>query len=502
MPSKVICSSHRMCRGRYDSEGDFEPLRNEAADGFDTLEWIGVQPWCDGNVGMRGGSYEGAVQWAAASQGSAYLKTIVPFVVTPNMYKDGLYIGGAFGLSLGLMWRCFTTGRVNQSHAHYRWGQLFRELPLKDIDDWIGGSATFLKEWISHPAYDQYWKDIAVDEVFNDITIPIFHFGGWYDVFNSGIMPTFRGLKERGGSEHARKHQKVIVGPWIHHTTKYTHAGEVDFGTKSILDMLSLELQWFEHWLKGKDNGAADGKPIKIFVMGANEWREESDWPLARTEFTPFYLHSSGSANTLQGDGELSIEAPEDETVDRYVYDPEFPVPTKGGGTCCWPEIVAWGAFDQREVEQRNDVLCYTSKQLAKDLEVTGPVKVILYAATDALDTDFTAKLVDVASDGYATNLCDGIIRARYRGSFETAVFLEPNKIYAYEINLGDTSNVFLKGHRIRLEISSSNFPRFDRNPNTGQKFGADAEIKAANQQIYHNQEYPSHIVLPIIPGK
>jgi putative CocE/NonD family hydrolase len=488
-------------RGRFDSEGHFTPLRNEARDGYDTLEWIGAQPWCDGNVGMWGGSYEGMVQWAAATQGSTYLKTIVPYVSAPNIYKDGMFIGGAYSLSLALMWRCFTTGRTNQSHATIRWSELFRKLPLKDVDRYIGRAATFFKDWVSHPSYDQYWKDIAFDEMFSKITIPVFQFSGWYDVFATGIMPTFRGLKEKGGSENARQHQKVIMGPWIHHTIKYTHAGDVDFGSKSILDLRLIQLQWYDYWLKDKDNGIADDAPIKLFVMGINKWRDEYEWPLARTEFKPYYLHSGGSANSLHGDGMLSTDLPEEDVTDHFDYDPEFSVPTAGGGNCCWPEIVAWGAYDQREVEQRKDVLCYTTEPLAGDLDVTGPIKLKLYAASDAPDTDFTTKLVDVAPSGYAMNVADGIIRARYRDSLETPTLLEPGKVYEYEISLSDTSNVFLKGHRIRLEISSSNFPRFDRNPNTGHEFGADDEIRSANQQVYHGKTYPSQIILPVIPG-
>ena len=264
-------------------------------------------------------------------------------------------------------------------------------------------------------------------------------------------------------------------------------------------DLISLMYMWFEHWLKGNETPVAQEPPIKIFTMGINEWQEAHEWPLPETKFTTYYLHSEGSANSLSGDGVLNGKPPQEEPDDRFSYDPKFPVSTAGGGNCCWPEIVAWGAQDQREVEQREDVLCYTTQPLEQDLEVTGPVKVKLFATSDALDTDFTAKLVDVFPNGYAMNLCDGIMRARYRESFETATLLEPGKIYEYEINLGDTSNVFLKGHCIRLEISSSNFPHFDRNPNTGHEFGVDDELQNAHQTILHNETYPSHILLPVI---
>ena len=292
------------------------------------------------------------------------------------------------------------------------------------------------------------------------------------------------------------------MGPWVHSASTMSHAGEVDFGKDSILDLRSLELKWFDRWLKGIDNGFDNEAPLRIFVMGVNQWRDEHEWPLARTQFTPYYFHSNGSANSLLGDGVLSTQPPDDESTDQYVYNPAFPVPTRGGCNCCSPELVPWGAYDQQDVEFRNDVLVYTSKPLAEDLEVTGPVIVKLHASTDARDTDFTAKLVDVHPDGYPINLCDGIIRGRYRESREQQKLLNQGEVYEFTINLWPTSNVFLKGHKIRADISSSNFPRFDRNPNTGHKFGEDAEMQVAHQTIHHDRLRASHIILPVIPGK
>jgi hypothetical protein len=235
--------------------------------------------------------------------------------------------------------------------------------------------------------------------------------------------------------------------------------------------------------------------------MGTNEWRNEYEWPLARTQWQKWYLHSNGKANSLLGDGDLSTEPPAQESSDHYIYDPNYPVQTLGGNNCCSPHIVPQGPYDQRPAEMRGDVLCYTSPPLEADLEVTGPIKIVLYAATDGLDTDWTAKLVDVSPTGYAKNLCDGIIRARYRESLSDPTLLEPNRVYEYEIEVGVTGNVFQKDHRIRLDISSSNFPRFDRNPNTGHSFGIDTELRRANQTVHHTREYPSHILLPVIPA-
>ena len=487
-------------RGRFDSDGEYYPWVNEFNDGHDTVEWIGAQPWCDGNVGMVGSSYVGNVQWQAAAMGSRYLKTIIPRVIGHNLHESPQFQGGAFQLGWTAMWTFRMDGRTRQDIFIYNWDQLFQSLPLKELDGAAGRDMPFYRDWIDHPDYDDYWKALAIEERYQEIKIPVLQIGGWYDFFTLGTFKNFVGMRERGGSELAKGNQRAIVGPWVHRSNFFTHAGEVDYGKASILDQKEIELQWFDRWLKGISNGADQEAPLRIFVMGTNQWREEQEWPLARTRFTPFYFHSAGEANSLLGDGGLSTTPPVDEQPDRYLYNPTFPVPTRGGCNCCNPEIVAWGAYDQRPVEYRNDVLVYTSDPMEEDMEATGPVIVKLFASTDARDTDFTAKLVDVDPDGYAVNLCDGIIRGRYRESTSHQRLLEPGTIYEFTIDLWPTSNVFKKGHRIRVDVSSSNFPRFDRNPNTGNKFGQDAEMKVAHQQVFHDREHPSHIILPLIP--
>ena len=291
------------------------------------------------------------------------------------------------------------------------------------------------------------------------------------------------------------------MGRGVHAASTLTHAGEVDFGKESVLDLRAIELGWFDRWLKGERDGIDEEAPVRIFVMGANEWRDEQQWPLARTAYTPYYLHSNGRANSLTGDGGSTPQAPSDEPADEYDYDPAFPTPTRGGCNCCNPEIVAWGAYDQRGTEYRGDVLVYTSDPLPEDLEVTGPVVVKLYARTSARDTDFTAKLVDVHPDGYAVNLCDGIVRGRYRESTTQQKLLQPGEVYEFTIDLWPTSNVFLSGHRIRVDVASSNFPRFDRNPNTGGKFGEGFDMEVAHQTVFHDVARPSHVLLPVIPS-
>ena len=487
-------------RGRFDSEGEFYPWINEFDDGFDTVEWIGAQEWCDGNVGMSGPSYVGNVQWQAAAMGSKYLKTIVPRVIGHDLHEAPHYQGGAFQLGWSATWSLRMDGRTAQNIDIYNWEQLFHVLPVRDLPEKAGKDMPYYRDWVDHPDRDDYWKELAIEERYGDINIPILQIGGWYDFFALGTFENFVSMRVRGGAPAARENQRALVGPWVHRAGVLSHAGDVDFGVDSAVDLEEVEIRWFDRWLKGEANGADEDAPLRLFVMGINQWRDEHEWPLARTRFTPYYLHSGGSGNSLNGDGVLSTEHPGQESPDGYAYDPAFPVPTRGGCNCCDPEIVDWGAFDQRSVEYRNDVLVYTSEPLEEELEVTGPVVVKLHASSDSRDTDFTAKLVDVHPDGYAINLCDGIIRARYRESLAEQKLLEPGTVYEFTIDLWPTSNVFLKGHRIRLDISSSNFPRFDRNLNTGNALGVDAETRVANQRVYHDAARPSHIVLPVIP--
>ncbi|MEE9261056.1 MAG: CocE/NonD family hydrolase, partial [Dehalococcoidia bacterium] len=273
--------------------------------------------------------------------------------------------------------------------------------------------------------------------------------------------------------------------------------GDIDFGPEALVDLHERQLRWFDYWLKDIETGIIEEPPVSLFVMGENRWRTLEDWPPPSAHYVPYYLHSRGSAKTVHGDGSLSTVPPDDEPPDTYTYDPEDPVLSLGGNNLAIP----LGVQDQRPVEERRDVLVFTSDPLERPLEVTGPIKVYLWAATTAPDTDFTAKLVDVHPDGYARNLQDGIIRARYRASRTSPALVEPGRVYEYTIDLWATSNVFLPGHSIRVEISSSNFPRFDRNQNTGAPFGSDAIQEKAQQTIYHRSEFPSHILLPIIPG-
>jgi uncharacterized protein len=488
------------CRGRFDSEGSYEPFVNEGPDGFDTQEWVGQQDWCDGRIGMAGASYLGLVQWTSAPLRSRYLTCLAPRVMAADLFSGLSFPGGALQLNVLMSWGMRTSGHTAQSIDYDNWREAFRALPLWEADRAAGRDLPFWRDWLEHATYDEYWASQNVEARWGEIAAPALNMGGWYDLYSSHTFRAFAGLRAQGRTPEARA-SKLIVGPWPHALSTSTKTGDVDFGAASMVDLEALELRWFDHWLKGIDNGIMDEPPIRLFIMGTNVWRDEHEWPLARTDWQRWYFHSGGRANTLLGDGALSPDEPADEPADTFVYHPEHPVPTVGGNTCCSPHIVPWGPYDQRDVEMRGDVLCYTSEPLGRDLEVTGPITVVLYAATDAPDTDWTAKLVDVRPSGYAVNLCDGIVRARYRESVTEPTLLTPGEVYRYEIDVMVTGNVFRTGHRIRVEISSSNFPRFDRNQNTGHPIGRDREIRVARQTVWHSRAHPSHIVLPVIPA-
>jgi putative CocE/NonD family hydrolase len=328
------------------------------------------------------------------------------------------------------------------------------------------------------------------------------HLGGWYHhVITSAVLANYHGITERGASELARKNQKLLVGPWISVGGPST-VGELDFGPSAsgdAIDLTGIHLRWFDYWLKGIPNGIMEEPPVRIFVMGDNVWREENEWPLSRTRYTKYYFHSHGHADSSLSDGILSVEPPTEEAYDVYLYNPRNPAPSQPvlGNAFA---LAIFEPHDQQNNEKRPDILVYSTPTLEADLEVTGPVVIILYAASSAVDTDFTGRLIDVWPDGKAYNVIDGIIRARYRESITRPELIKPGKVYEYTIDLRSTSIVFKAGHRIRVEISSSNFPKWDRNLNTGHPIGQDAEIKAAMQTIYHNERYPSHILLPVIP--
>ena len=479
-------------RGRYESEGAFDPLRQEIADGDDTLNWIAAQPWCNGKIGMVGGSYRGIVQWKAALSGNPHLKAIFPVVSGDDDYRDRFYsTGGAMKLGNRLEWMA---ENLKAPGYHPDFARFVLHLPLRTADvAATGWTSQMYGEAVAHPAFDSYWRAISTRERLEKVHVPVFAVGGWYDNFSESDLDAYATLRKTSGVN------RILIGPWPHNMSYKLNA---DFGPESSAPLRNIQMEWFDQWLMGKDTPLMSEPPVEIFVMGANRWREERSWPPEDARPTNFYLTGSGRANSLDGDGVLDARPPRTGAVDHYVYDPHDPAPTRGGAVCCNPTVFPWGPMDQRVVEQRSDVLVYTTRPLTEDVEAVGPVQMVLYASTSAKDTDFTAKLVDVFPDGYARNLTDGILRLRYRKSLEHPEAAKAGEIYTLSVDAGVTGNVFLKGHRIRIEISSSNFPRFDRNPNTGGPIANETRLLPASQTIYHDPDHPSHLVLMVMPSK
>ena len=464
------------CRGGGGSDGSrFFP---DEKDGYDTIEWIAKQPWCDGNVAMYGPSYWGATQWRAALAKPPHLKAIVPQATSADLWGCGYRRNGAVTLAMT---------------AHGRAGNktdlaFYRRLPLIDLDRiGTGGENKLWNDYISHSQFDEFWKAISMradgaDRKYERIRIPAYITSGWWDYYAGSSLTSFARLKEVNATPEVR----VILGP----------------GNHSWVPPNSEVIRWLDYVVRGIDTGVKDDPPVKIYVMGANKWRLEKQWPLARTRFTRYYFSSKDGSRV----GPLSTRPPGAEPPTKYVYDPNDPVPTLGGcHSWCWgkhPHLPV-GSHDHRANERREDVLVFTTEPLAKDTEVTGPITVKLFAATDAKDTDWTAILLDVHPSGKAMNLCEGILRARFRESiYKPPRLLVPGKVYEYTLTLAPTSNVFKRGHRIRVHLSSSNFPLWDRNLNTGEDIARGTKMRAARQTIYHDKARPSHILLPIVPAR
>jgi hypothetical protein len=492
-------------RGRFTSEGEWYTFKHESNDGYDTVEWAAALPYSDGKVGMFGGSYVGATQMLTAIAAPPHLAGIFPVVTASNYHENWTYQGGAFEQWFNESW---TSGLAQDTHDRFvrensnalLWaGKLpLLEYPLLDLGA-TERLAPYFTDWLAHPNYDDYWKQWSIEEHFAKVTVPIYHVAAWYDIFQGGSLRNYLGIKAQGGSEAARNGQRllVIIGG---HAGGGRKIGEVDFGPEAEFDLDAIMLRWYDYLLKGIDNGTAGEKPVKIFVMGANQWREEAEWPLARARAARYFLHSAGKANTLSGEGALTTNSPQAEPADHFVYDPAEPVPTIGGPLCCDATHLAPGPRDQRPAEARDDVLVFTTPAFKEDFEVTGPLSLELFASSSTVDTDFTGKLVDVWPNGFAQNLTEGILRARYRNSQEKPEFLNPGETYKLALDLWATSNVFKAGHKLRLEVSSSNFPRFDRNLNTGEpQANSTRMVKAANT-IYHDRDHPSALVLPVVP--
>ena len=492
-------------RGRFTSEGEWYPFKNESLDGYDTVEWAAALPYSDGKVGMFGGSYVGATQYLAAIAKPPHLAGICPTVTASNYHDGWTYQGGAFeqwfdGSRFAAASEVTLRRRAEKGINPVEGSKV---LPLVSYPVLEAPSATgvaaYFTDWLEHPRYDGYWKALSIEDHYADIQVPVLGVGAWYDIFLGGTLRNYVRLKTEAGTEAARRGQRleVTVGG---HAGGGRKIGAVDFGEKLSKDDDDAMLRWYDWLLKGQANGVEKEKPVKIFVMGKNEWREEDDWPLARAKSTRYYLHSAGAANGLSGNGVLNSAAPAEEKADQYIYDPSDAVPTIGGPLCCQALPTGIGPQDQRPAEERHDVLVYTTAPFPKDTEVTGPVSLDLYVSTSSVDTDFTGKLVDVSPDGFAENLTEGILRLRYRNSQEKPELANPGETYRITVDLWATSNVFLAGHKLRLEVSSSNFPRFDRNMNTGEEQARATRMIKATNMVYHDKAHPSAVILPVLP--
>ena len=493
-------------RGRYESEGAWDPFRNEANDGFDTVEWAAGQAWSNGKVGMHGGSYLGHVQWQAATMAPPHLTTIFPVLASTSIYHNTFFHGGAFKLALAFGWGAVRMPNriMNPQYWHtegyapqeLKYDQIVWTLPLTELDLASSGQRVgFFRDWLKHQSYDSYWKAISDEERLGKVRVPTYSLGGWFDLLVGGTINGFKGVRANGATAAAREGAKLIIGPWGHGPTrKY---GDVDFGPTAMRDLFDLELRWNDRHLKGIANGIDREAPVELFVMGVNKWAHFADWPVPGTRFTPLYLTSGGQANSARGDGRLEFAVPA-AGKDGYEYDPRNPVPSVGGNDCCGAPFPA-GPRDQRPVEARQDVLVYSTEILKEAVTIAGPVEMRLFAATDGRDTDFVAKLVDVFPDGSAINLAEGILRARFHKGLDRMELLEPGKMYEFVIDMRGTANVFQPGHRIRVDVTSSNFPQYDRNPNTGEDLGVSARVRTAKQTVFHGGAGRSHIVLPVV---
>jgi putative CocE/NonD family hydrolase len=478
-------------RGRFGSDGEFYTFFDDGRDSFDTVEWAAAQSWCDGSVGMVGRSYAAAVQWLGAAERPPHLRAISPIVTGSDYYQGWLYEGGAFQFGFNVFWiwlmsRPREVGKLERIYGHLP----LRTLPIEDLA-W----ARLYAHWLAHSTNDHYWRSLSINRRYEQIEAPALIVGGWYDVFVRGTLENYVGMRSRAGSEAARAGTRLIVGPWAHGSTygPYPDHSFDLFAPDDGLDVPGLQLRFLAHHLLGEDNGLADEPPVRIFVMGENRWRDEDDWPLARARETRWYLRA--------GDG-LAEAAPGDEPPDEYLYDPADPAPTIGGQTSLPARMMKMnsGPLDQSRLEGRADVLVYTSEPLDQPLEATGPLAFVLHAATTAADTDFVVRLADVHPEGASIVIAEGVLRTRFHTGFEREVLVEPERPYEYRVDLGATSNVFLPGHRIRVVVTSSSFPRFDRNPNTGHPIGVDgeADLQSARQTIFHDAGRASHLLLPV----
>jgi putative CocE/NonD family hydrolase len=510
------------CRGRFESEGVWTYVHAEIDDGYDTVEWAAAQPWCNGRVGVFGASYMGNTQWLAAEGRPPHLEAMAPECCSADYWAASFGPGGALRLALRIGWTASVIAsmapqwgisdalldqvresglavrnatvsgdagavRAAKEQAQKALEDVYRIRPIRDNPLWHG-RATWLDEIFEHESQDDAnWRRINPATYYDVLDLPAVHVGGWYDIHLDGIIGNYTGMRRQAPTARARDAQRMIIGPWSHWSPFSPVVGSVDFGPAAVLDVTAMRQDWFRAWLQ--DGPQPDWAPVRLFVMGENAWRDEQEWPLARTRYTSWYLQPGGG---------LGPQEPAAGTAaDGFTFDPADPAPTIGGRLLGVGEFA--GPYDQRPAGERADVLAYTSEPLAEPTELTGPVQVELWASTDAEDTDFTAVLIDVLPDGTALNLCEGAVRARQT---DLPAPLVAGAVYPFTIDLVATSIVLPAGHRLRLHVSSSSFPMWEPNPGTGAALGTDtdADLRTARQSVYHDAQHPSRVILPVIP--
>lgn len=504
------------CRGRFGSEGVWEPFLNEPKDGYDAIEWLAAQPWSNGKVGMIGGSYVGWVQWWAASQHPPHLVTIIPNVSPPDPFYNIPYEHGAFFIFGAIWWADILeskatgdlSGVAMSKIGDKKYGQLLKALPVIDLDKTVLGKENpYWRQWIAHPVDDSWWEPADFLAKLKDVNIPAFHQSGWFDGDGIGTKLNYEQMKEYG-----HPNQKLTIGPWGHTDTAARKLGDHDFGPQAVIDLQRDYLRWFDYWLKGVDNGITKEPLVSIFVMGTNQWLHGNTYPLPETKFTKLYFSGAGKANTSKGDGRLTLdEPPASAPPDKYVYDPGDPTPDPDFYETTVEQDKQVRSADEKKKEAeanhekvtaaRQDILVYQTEVLKEPLTFAGPVSATIYASSSARDTDWFATLVEIDKDGKTFALCEGKLRARFRNSIKKAELLKPGRIYEYKLDLWHTGITIPAGARLRVEVASATFPMFSRNLNTGGHNETETKYVPARQTIYHDRMHPSHVLLPVIPA-
>lgn len=477
-------------RGRGESNGSFYPLVHERNDGIDTLDWLLAQPWCDGRVVMVGGSYSGWTQLYLASENHPALCAVAPAVTPPDPDRSFPQDRGLISPSAAA-WMATLDGQTNQDFDARDIAAAFATLPIIDFDHHLGRHLQPWRDWVENPPGNAYWRAQAYQQGLAKSRVPMLHISGWYDDCLAGATENFTAMSA-DPSGHARAGQRLVIGPWMHGPLGQRIVGDIDFGLAAEVDILALQRNWFDTQLSGETDVYAR---VRLFVMGRDTWIDEQEWPLARTCYVPYYFHSGGGANGRNGDGSLSADPPAMQPPDRFCHDPTDPVPYST--TFDWKQV--GGPDDFAVIELRRDILVYTGPVLTEPLMICGPLQVRLFAASSALDTDWTAKILDVHPDGRAIRLNDGGVRARFRHGVDREIFLSPGAVEEYHIDCWSTCVELAAGHRLRVEIASSAFGKFDVNLNGGGPIGRETVPVVAEQTIYHDLRYPSHLLLPVV---